>query len=151
LYYLGRHQDLALQKARGSVRLRNHLRLWLTHLRYTGKPVSIGQISRDIGVRWTLRTANLTTHKVSPNVDEARGYLIRDLVLGQACLWWGFVKGVESAPYDEPRQNLTGDPYYTDGLRAVIELSSEAVKPGLVYTKDWETPPYKSVTNKPKP
>ena len=63
----------------------------------------------------------------------------------------GIVNGVDAAPYQEPRQNLTGDPYYTDGLRAVIELSSEAVKPGLVYAKDWEIPPYKSITNSPGP
>lgn len=84
LFYAGRHQDLAFQKARGSVKLRNHLRLWLTPLRYHSKPVWIGQISRDIGVRWTLQTPNLTTHKINPNVDEARAYLIRDLALGQA-------------------------------------------------------------------
>jgi hypothetical protein len=144
LYTFGRQQDLAFQKARSSVKLRNHLRLWITPLRYHGKPVWIGQISRDIGVRWTLRTANLTTHKINPNVDEARGYLIRDLVLGQAARWWAFVKGAEAAPYDQPRHNLTGDPYYTDGLRAVIELSSKTVKPHEVVFKKWEIPPEKS-------
>jgi hypothetical protein len=149
LYYSGRHQDISFQKARGSVKLRNHLRLWLTSLSYHGKPVWIGQISRDIGVRWTLQTSNLSTHKINPNLDEARAYLIRDLALGQAAKWWGFVKGVGAVPYEEPRRNLTGDPYYTDGLRAVIELSSEPVRPGEVYAKDWENPPYKSITGGP--
>jgi hypothetical protein len=67
-------------------------------------------------------------------------------VLGQAAKWWGFVKGAEAAPYQEPRRNLTGDPYFTDGLRAVIELSSGAVSPANVIQKDWEFPPYKSIT-----
>jgi hypothetical protein len=78
-------------------------------------------------------------------VDEARSYLIRDLVLGQAVKSWGFVKGAAAAPYQEPRRNLTGDPYYTDGLRAVIELSSGAVNPAQVIQKAWEDPPDKSI------
>lgn len=141
LYYAGRPQDISMQKVRSSVNLRNHLRLWVTPLRYHGKPVWIGQISRDIGVRWTLKTRNLTTHKVNPNVDETRGYLLQDLVLGQTCRWWGFVKGVEPATMDQPRHNLTGDPYFTDGLRAVIELSADPVKPGDTVVRKWEIPP----------
>ena len=130
-----------MQKVRSSVNLRNHLRLWVTPLRYHGKPVWIGQISRDIGVRWTLKTRNLTTHKVNPNVDETRSYLLQDMVLGQTCRWWGFVKGVEPATMDQPRHNLTGDPYFTDGLRAVIELSADPVKPGDTVVRKWEIPP----------
>jgi len=146
LYYEGRHQDIALQKARSSVKLRNHLRLWLTPLRYNGKPVWVGQVSRDIGVRWTLKTINLTTHKINPNVDETRSYLVGDLLHGQAVKWWGYVKGVEAAPYWEPRHNLTGDPYFTDGLRVVLELSAEAVNPTDVRRMEWETPPTKTIT-----
>ena len=151
LYYAGRHQDVALQKARSSIKLRNHLRLWLTPLTYHGKPVWIGQISRDIGVRWTLQTPNLTTHKINPNVDEARAYLIRDLARGQAVRWWGFVKGVQPAPYHAPRRNLTGDSYYTDGLRVVMELSSEPIKPADVRCTEWEIPPYKFITSDVEP
>ena len=40
---------------------------------------------------------------------------------------YGFVTGVTAAPEIAPRKNLTGDPYYTDGLRAVIFLSVQAV------------------------
>jgi hypothetical protein len=145
LYYEGRHQDVALQKARDSVKQRNHLRLWLTPLRYNGKPVWVGQVSRDIGVRWTLKTINLTTHKINPNVDEARSYLVGDLIHGQTVKWWGYVKGAEAAPYWQPRHNLTGDPYFTDGLRAVIELSADAIQPAGVRLMEWETPPTKNI------
>ena len=145
LYYEGRPQDIALQKARSSVKQRNHLRLWLTPLRYNNKPVWVGQVSRDIGVRWTLKTINLTTHKINPNVDESRSYLVGDLIHGQAVKWWGYVKGAEAAPYWEPRHNLTGDPYFTDGLRVVIELSADAVKPTDLRLMEWETPPSKII------
>jgi hypothetical protein len=141
LYYEGRPQDLSLQKVRSSVNRRNHLRLWLTRLRCEGKPVWIGQISRDIGVRLTLKSPSLTTHKINPNVDETRTYLVHDLLLGQTCLWWGYVKGVEPATAQSPRRNLTGDAYFTDGLRAVLALSADPVDPSTTQFRTWEIPP----------
>ncbi len=56
LYHDGRHQDLARQKPRHDIHERNHLRLWYTPMRFDGKPVFIGQVSRDIGVRFTSKT-----------------------------------------------------------------------------------------------
>jgi len=55
LYFSKRQQDFAGQKPRHTVHERNHLRLWLSPMRFQGKAVWIGQISRDIGVRFTLR------------------------------------------------------------------------------------------------
>ena len=52
LYVFGRRQDLSAQKARGTIHLRNHARFWETSLRYRGDRVWIGQVSRDIGVRF---------------------------------------------------------------------------------------------------
>lgn len=123
LYVFGRPQDAALQKARTSIHERNHLRLWMTPLRYERKPVWIGQISRDIGVRFTKKT--ITTHKIDPDVDETREYLLEDLAYSQSLNAFGYVPGVGEAPFEEPRGNLTGDPYFTDGLRILLFLSSE--------------------------
>jgi hypothetical protein len=125
LYVFDRPQDAALQKARDNINQRNHLRLWLTPLRYQGKPVWIGQISRDIGVRLTWET--ITTHKIDPDVDETREYLLEDLAYAESVEKLGYVAGVGAAPFDSPRSNLTGDPYFTDGLRLVIFVSSEPV------------------------
>ena len=49
LFVFGRPQDVALQKARATVDERNHLRVWLTPLRYQGLDVWIGQIRRHRG------------------------------------------------------------------------------------------------------
>jgi hypothetical protein len=125
LYVFGRAQDVALQKARADIHQRNHLRLWMAPIRYQGLPVWIGQISRDIGVRFTWRT--ITTHKIDPDVDETREYLVEDLAYAQSLAGLGYVTGVGAAPYDQPRGNLTGDPYFTDGLRVVLFLSDEPV------------------------
>ena len=120
LYVYQRRQDLAAQKARGTIHERNHLRLWMTPLRFRGNPVWIGQISRDIGVKFTLKSPTISTHVIDPDVDEARRYLLEDLAYSQALARFGYVKGVGQVSKDKPRLNLVGDPYYTDGLRAVM-------------------------------
>lgn len=134
LYVFNRGQDAAMQKARGSINERNHLRIWLTPLRYEGKPVWIGQISRDIGVRLTWKT--ITTHKIDPDVDETRDYLLEDLAFSQSIQSFGYIGGVGPAPYDEPRGNLTGDPYFTDGQRAVMWVSGEPVAFDKIQVRD---------------
>src|SRR5262249_39755408 len=123
LYVSGRRQDVALQRARRTINERLHLRLWMTPLRLEGQPVWIGQISRDIGVRFTPRTWNLTTHRIGPDVDDARDYLLDDLMEGGRVSRVGYVAGVGAAARTAPRRNLTGDPYFTDGLRIVAVLS----------------------------
>lgn len=120
LYLYDRPQDLALQKARDNIHQRNHLRLWLSPMRYKGKPVWVGQISRDIGTRLTIHSPYLTTHKIDPDVDEARTALMEDMTYSQSLAQLGLVAGVGAAERDSPRANLTTDPYHTDGFRAVL-------------------------------
>ncbi len=141
LYLYGRSQDIAFQKVRESINERNHFRLWMSPMRYEGKPVWIGQISRDIGVRWTLKAKGFLTHKIDPDVDEARDYLGQNLWYTHGVVKVAFVKGVGAAPITEPRQNLTGDPYFTDGYRAAIWVSSDPIDFEDVEFLDWETPP----------
>ena len=138
LYAFGRRQDTALQKARETIHERNHLRLWLTSMRYEGKPVWIGQISRDIGVRFTSKT--IVTHKIDPDVDETRAYLLQDLLYSQGLARFAYVKGVGAAQISEPRENLTGDPYFTDGYRAVMWVFSEPVSLEEIGFVSWEVP-----------
>jgi hypothetical protein len=141
LYAFGRPQDVAFQKARQTIDQRNHLRLWLAPFRYRHRPVWIGQISRDVGVRFTPRTWNLTTHAIDPDVDEARSSLFQDLLLSQSLAALGYVGGVGAATPQSPRENLTGDPYFTDGYRAVFVLSDQPVPIDEVDFLEWETPP----------
>jgi hypothetical protein len=139
LHVFGRPQDAAFQQARGSIHERNHLRLWLAPMRYEGNPVWVGQISRDIGVRFTSKT--ITTHKIDPDVDETRAFLIQDFWYSGGLEKFGYAKGVGAASISEPRGNLTGDPYFTDGLRAVLQLSSDPIPFSDVESLNWETPP----------
>jgi hypothetical protein len=129
LHLFGRSQDIALQRIRRSIHERLHLRLWMSPLRLHGDPVWVGQVSRDIGVRMTWKTWNLTTHRIDPDVDEARDYVVEDLLEAgriDAALYLG---GVGACEDTAPRHNLTGDPYFTDGRRAVIRLSPKRTEP----------------------
>jgi hypothetical protein len=147
LYVFGRPQDAAFQRARMSINERNHLRIWLAPMRYDGKPVWVGQISRDIGVRFTTKT--ITTHKIDPDVDETREFLIEDLAYAQGLDGLGYVGGVGAASFDEPRGNLTGDPYFTDGLRAVMWVSSTPVSIGEIELKDLGSRPGTTTATSP--
>ncbi|MGB5278349.1 MAG: LssY C-terminal domain-containing protein, partial [Gammaproteobacteria bacterium] len=139
LYLFDRPQDVAFQKARDNIDERNHLRLWMSPLRFEGVPVWIGQISRDIGVRLTAKT--ITTHKIDPDVDETREYLVENLAYSQALAKLGYVDGVGEATIDAPRANLTGDPYITDGKRVVLWISSQPKNFGEIEDLDWGAQP----------
>jgi hypothetical protein len=139
LYVLGRPQDVAFQKARDNIHERNHLRLWVSAYTYEGKPVWLGQISRDIGVRFTTKT--ITTHKIDPDVDETREYLLEDLAYAQSLQKMAYVEGVGAASMNQPRGNLTGDPYFTDGFRVVLWVTSEPVDISDLQIEHWKTPP----------
>jgi len=140
LYVLGRPQDAGLQKARWNIHQRNHMRVWVSPALYRGDYVYIGQISRDIGSRLTTKSSTLTTHKIDPAVDEARNFLILDLIYSHAVSAYGFTRGVGPLTWDEPGRNLTGDPYFTDGRRAVIFLSADPVSLEETDYLEWVTP-----------
>ncbi len=140
LYLFGRAQDLALQKARDNVHQRNHMRLWLTNMRYHDKPVWVGQISRDIGTRVTIHSPTLVTHKIDPDVDEARIALIEDMAYSQNLAKIGHVDGVGAAPQSAPRENLTTDPYFTDGYRGVLVFDRVPTSLAEITVFPWITP-----------
>ncbi len=129
LYYDKHPQDIAFQKARDTINQRLHLRLWYTPMRYKTKPVWVGTISRDIGVKFTMTTWYMTTHKIDPNLDDARDYLLADLAEVQKVSQYGFIDNTALERTTQPRKNLTGDAYTTDNRRLVIELSTEDVPP----------------------
>jgi hypothetical protein len=141
LYLFERQQDFAGQKPRHTVHQRNHLRVWLSPMRFEGKRVWIGQISRDIGVRFTLKAWPPVTHKIDPDVDEAMFALLEDLIYSQQVAKGGWVKGVGVAKRTEPRYNLTGDPYFTAGYRIVLMFDRRPHSFEDIKTFDWDRGP----------
>ena len=139
LYLFGRPQDIALQKARDNIHQRNHLRLWRSPMRYHGKTVWVGQISRDIGTRLTIHSPTLTTHKIDPDVDQAAQALIEDLAYSQGLRAIGLVGGAGAATAADPRENLTSDPYYSRGLRVVLVFDSEPTSLAQIEFLPWRS------------
>lgn len=137
LYLFGRPQDIALQRGRSKIAQRNHMRLWLAPFRCEGQPVWVGQVSRDIGVKVTPKSPTLTTHVIDPNVDEAREYVLQGLLNQEAVRWFAMVRGVGAAALDNPRYNLTDDPFFTDGMRAMIGVSSVPIQPRQLVNLNW--------------
>lgn len=132
LYLFGRSQDFALQRIRASINERLHLRLWATPLRFEDQPVWVGQVSRDIGVRFTWRTWNLTTHRIDSDVDEARDYVLEDLLEAERLERAGYIQGKGACTPTAPHRNLTGDPYFTDGKIATMMVSQSRTAPKFV-------------------
>jgi hypothetical protein len=126
LYFDGRPQSLGLQKTRDTIHERNHLRFWWTPWRYRGDYVWVGTITRDIGVYFTTRAWNLTTHAIDPNVDEARHYLIEDLLTTESIKTFGMIGGVGEATEENPHRNLMFAPWWTDGRRAILHLGEDS-------------------------
>ena len=141
LYVFGRPQDIALQKARNNISLRNHLRVWRAPFTVEGQNVWVGQISRDIGSKLTTQSWSFTTHRISPEVDQDRYYLLQDMLLTGEVHRFGFASGVGISSRANPRTNLGNDPYVTDGLRVVVFLGAQRSPMNQVEFVDWERPP----------
>jgi LssY-like putative type I secretion system component LssY len=139
IYLFGRPQDLALQKARETARQRNHLRIWRTPLRCAGKPVWIGQISRDVGLSFSWKT--LVAHEVDPDVDEARNYLVQDMLRSQGLERFAWAKGVGAVSSSEPHHMADGSPFFTDGLRSVLWFGKGPISLSSIQFLPWERLP----------
>ena len=138
LYFDGRSQDAGFQRARDTIHQRNHMRLWLSTMTFQGQSVWIGTVTRDIGVYFTWRAWNLTTHAIDPYVDEARGSVREEFSSAQSLGRFGYISGVGLATQDDPHRNLMNAPWWTDGDRLVLQLSPEEVPMDQIDFLYWE-------------
>jgi hypothetical protein len=140
LFLFDREQDIAFQKARAVIDERNHMRLWLAPVLLEGKSVWIGQISRDVGVKFSGRFWPPTTHIIDPDMDDARFYIVQQLLDTGYASRFGFVEGFEAATPSTPRFNAENDQYFTDGHLAVFFLVKDPVTPSKIKLLEWDTP-----------
>ena len=121
LYYDGRRQDLAFEKAAGvSPKERHHVRFWLVLDKSdSGRPLWLGSATFDRSVGVSRYTGQVT-HHIAPDIDAERDLLAHDLAAAgvvEASYW---VTGVGATVF---ARNGGGDPYFTDGEIAVSRLS----------------------------
>ena len=142
-YLYSRSQDVGLQKARrtrrGNLRQRIEMRLWLSPIRFKDSEVWVGAISTDVGSKIKIKDFKLIEEKqIDPNTDEARDYLVEDIVLSGNVNKLGRVKGIEPADSFSPHTNLKGQPWWTDGNRMVFRFQEDPVTLPEVEFFSWE-------------
>lgn len=140
-YFYGRPQDVTLRKLRAGGDERNRLRLWLSPMEVDGKPVWIGQIGQN-SIPATTREASIR-FRLAADVDEARDYLIQDMLYSQGILKFGDIKASEPVSLSKPRKNFEGDGYFTDGYRTVFWFTRDPVDFEEVGYLEWDEPPSK--------
>ena len=76
-----------------------------------------------------FRRLELPLQQFSDDIDEARDYVLDDLMEAGRVSHVAYVAGAQPSERTAPRRNLTGDPYFTDGLRAVAVFSETRMNP----------------------
>ena len=138
-YAFGRAQDLAGHKVSRWVAPKPvTLRIWLTRLRYHGRPVWAVQASTNLGGRFGPSSEGM--QRIDPNTDEARNDVVQDLLYSQMLTKVGFVKGASNASTAESQRTSDGSSYRTDGLRAVLDFGGKTVSLAEIDFFDWESP-----------
>ncbi|MBM3270516.1 MAG: LssY C-terminal domain-containing protein [Candidatus Sericytochromatia bacterium] len=121
LYLFGRSQDLSWQIPTDHVAVRDHFRAWETAFRDGhGRPVWVGAGTKDIAIKLEAGT-NRTSHQIDPKIDSEREVIVASFVQT------GLVERTYRIPGIGHRfegVNSSGDPYFTDGLVAVIEFKN---------------------------
>lgn len=125
LYFEGRSQDLAYEKAAAkSPSRRHHVRFWRALAAGDdGLPLWLGAATYDRSVGFSHRTGQIT-HHIGPDVDAERDLIAADLAAGGHVAATYRISGV--GPTLTGR-NGGGDRYYTDG-----EIVVSRLRPGCV-------------------
>ena len=85
---------------------------------------------------------------VLQHLEPARS-LARDLASVNALRKYSLVGGVGVSTLRKPRVNAGGDPYFTDGLRAVLFIASEPVPITDIKWLDWRAEPMPADPRRP--
>jgi hypothetical protein len=134
-YVFDREQDKSFRKSRHGIHPRTHLRLWMTPMRRDGVAVWVGQVGRD----FEMKPAS-ATHAM--DADEARISLMQDLMYAQSLARFGYVRRLDDNLKPALRKTLTDVPYYADGYRLVLVVSSEPVAFDEMENLGWDVPPW---------
>lgn len=121
LYLFGRKEDYAFERPGKNVRQRDHVRFWKTQRAGTdGRPIWIGSATKDVKVELS-RTNHLPTHGISPDLDAERALLVSELMRTGYIIAHAFRPGFGR---ETQGKNGGGDPYFTDGMIALLALAN---------------------------
>lgn len=126
LFYQGRREDLAFEKAAGrSAQRRHHVRFWqVLDAGAEGRPVWLGAATFDQSVGISHYTGEIT-HHIAPAVDDERDLLTGDLATANIVAAIYEVSGI--GPTLNGR-NGGGDRFFTDGEITISVLSPQCAE-----------------------
>jgi hypothetical protein len=114
-YFEGRRQDFAFQLQGPSVRVRHHLRIWRLD---SAAGVWVGAAIKDVGVLIRPLTGT-ATHRVDPDADAERDFTVAALAASGCAHLLDYI----TLPGAVLRgQNISRQPFFTDGRAAVLRL-----------------------------
>jgi hypothetical protein len=112
-FHAGRPPDGTFIAARRDGAERVELRIWLAPLRLDGEPVWLVQAGYVLG-------AADSEHRFSPDVDNAARFVLQSFWYNQSLARLGFTRGLPVSTAASPRQDFSGDSYFSEGLRTVL-------------------------------
>lgn len=118
LYLYHRKQDLAFEKPTNDVQIRDHIRLWDTHMNFGKEIVWLGSATYDNGIKVSNKTY-MPTHHVDSSVDSEREKVYQTLR--------PYFVFSSISPFTQPTLfgvNGGGDWYYTDGEISILSKVS---------------------------
>ena len=124
-YYLyGRKPDAVFRIQRKNSVDRNEMRLWLSPMRVDGEAVWLAQVTNFVGQRSYIENLFYGAH-LDPDVDDARGFLLQNIWYSQGLQSFAWSETGTPTPIDQPGSDFNGNPFFTDGFRAVLWFSGE--------------------------
>lgn len=126
LFYAGRREDLAFEKAEGgSADRRHHVRLWRAlDSGDQGRPVWVAAATFDRGVGFSHYTGAVT-HHIAPDIDREREVIAGDLTQAGLLEARYQVSGIGPTLI---ARNGGGDLYFTDGEVWVLQVVEDCHK-----------------------
>ena len=76
-----------------------------------------------------------------PDIDEARDFLLQDLWYSQGLAKFAWLQGANVVSIDQPRKDVMGAEYFTDGYRIVLWPSGAPVSLLETDYVSWDNPP----------
>jgi len=131
----GRAPGIVVQKRAQAGAPAVWMRLWRAPLTYQGQSVLAVQAGRPVGGRFLPQTS--ASVRMHPDVDEVRGTVILDTLYSGGLARVGFVTGVGAIPRQDVAEAAL-QPYFTDGLRAVLMFVERPLSLDEIEFLDWE-------------